>query len=276
MIESISTDISKSKMFKYAKDLEVFKNNERIEFKPGLNILFGWNGSGKSTVLKIIGHTMAAVQSGSSVITARHLRETTDYIFGESKVIDTINIDVVHDGQSITYKDFNHEEHHFDDDFFGMSVDDMFTRSGKSTGEIVLIGTSKIIKLVKDSASIDKAIRYVRDGNNVTRDDFYGRINEVWQSKLEVSENRLKPKLDKLGQYTILLDEPDSNTGFVPQMSIWDFFKKKSVVDKFQLIVATHSVASLGIKGANYIDFDKGEYREKCISKLKELNKRFT
>lgn len=35
MIESISTDISKSKMFKYAKDLEVFKNNKRIKCTRG-------------------------------------------------------------------------------------------------------------------------------------------------------------------------------------------------------------------------------------------------
>lgn len=274
MIESISTDVTKSKMFSYASKLDIFKSKERIEFKPGLNVLFGWNGSGKSTILNIIGNTMAAIQSGTSVVTSKHILDTIEYYTTDSIATDKIAVDVVHDGQPIVYCDPNIELQ-LDDDFFGESIARIFSSSRSSTGEKVIKKCNRVLQILSGKSEVPNEIRYIHpDEEEVTKDRFFAKINNVWQAKFLIVEERLRPKLPTIGQPTICLDEPDANLGFVPQMRMWDIFRDKKVVDKYQLIVATHSLASLGIKGANYIDLDDGEYRNKCITKFTELANR--
>src|SRR5690606_19880013 len=72
MIESISfADLKTSSKFSYAAELPLFKRRrgKDLRFHPGLNIVFGPNASGKSTLLSMIGDALAARQGGYSCVT---------------------------------------------------------------------------------------------------------------------------------------------------------------------------------------------------------------
>lgn len=53
------TGLPQSKLFNYAKDVPYFQGRSQVTFQPGLNILVGPNGCGKSTVLNILGRPCA-------------------------------------------------------------------------------------------------------------------------------------------------------------------------------------------------------------------------
>ena len=49
MITSIRIDDNKKTPFKYIQKIKAFKNGPEFIFKPGVNVIVGKNGSGKST-----------------------------------------------------------------------------------------------------------------------------------------------------------------------------------------------------------------------------------
>jgi predicted ATPase len=91
--------LQKSKTFAYAADVAFFKANKSVVLKPGLNIFFGPNGCGKSSILRMAGLSLAAEQGGVSTVTRSWLGDVYDYD-GTSKLE---GINVVHDGQPILY-----------------------------------------------------------------------------------------------------------------------------------------------------------------------------
>lgn len=66
MIKSLTFRPDQSDYYKWLKDKPFVKDKEEIifEFKPGLNILMGENGCGKSTVLKYIALKEGILESG--------------------------------------------------------------------------------------------------------------------------------------------------------------------------------------------------------------------
>src|ERR1039457_2651225 len=71
-----------------------------FKFTPGLNILIGNNGAGKSTVLRAMGMSLAALQGGVSTVTERYVQDT--FNFTENIIYPWT---VAHDGQPILFVD---------------------------------------------------------------------------------------------------------------------------------------------------------------------------
>ena len=67
MISAIIVKDPSNTPIKWWNDVEWLKGRKKIEFKPGLNILFGPNGSGKSTVLSAIAQMLMCEQGGDQV-----------------------------------------------------------------------------------------------------------------------------------------------------------------------------------------------------------------
>ena len=122
MIKSLTIKKRDKKSFtdyEYVHEIELFKRQPTIEFKPGINVVFGPNGGGKSTVLSLLALHLAAKQGGYSRVTTT-LCDAVLETWGGSDM--ALPGDVEHDGQSTLY--FGAEEKeglrrgHFDDDFF--------------------------------------------------------------------------------------------------------------------------------------------------------------
>jgi predicted ATPase len=252
--------LAKSDRFGYAAKQDFFVGRKKIQFKPGLNILFGPNGSGKSTVLNMLGETMCAVQGGVSTVTHSALRDTVELMSSRSaskktKNPDKIGLAIVHDGQPVVFCDPRQTVGliggGFDDDFFGKGVSETMNNRTASHGQKTLcrVNDSIAILLGKSLFPEEVDFRFKRSS-----------VNDMWGSAFDIIEARMKGSIAK-AQPTFLLDEPESNYSLLWQSRLWSLLSRAEICEKFQIIVATHSVFSLGIEHANYIDLKDG-FRE--------------
>lgn len=266
MFASISLkNLDKSKMFSYAAELPFFKDRKSIDFKPGLNILFGGNGSGKSTVLRILAETMCAYQGGMSVVTENVLRETIDSPF-KGTPTDAIGLSVKHDGQPVVHSDprklVGLVGGSFDDDFMHHGLQESMNSKRASHGQNVLRRGSLGILVIQGQQEFPKEI--IR---KVTAKG----VNDHFAQRLAIVEKRMVGKIPK-GQPSLLLDEPEVSFSIDWQHKLWSHFHKAAKDNKLQLIIATHSVFALGIPEANYIEVEQGSIVNATAAFLAKAN----
>ncbi|KWU19047.1 AAA family ATPase [Burkholderia cenocepacia] len=258
MFESISlAGLSKSQRFGYAAKLDFFKSRRKIQFKPGLNILFGPNGCGKSTLLRVLGETMCAIQGGTSIITERAVRDTVE--FHHRKVADSIGLSVRHDGQPVTFCDPRNavglDMGAFDDDFMDMGLRNLLGGKKASHGQTTAMRGDKALGILMGKASPPSKVE-----NRLS-----SGVNSSWKSALEIVQQRMMATID-LGQHTILLDEPEANFSILWQHAVWKLLGDPKVAETYQIIVASHSVFALGIPHAHYIDLKPGYVDEATVA----------
>lgn len=253
MIESISfSKLKSSPLFGFAAGLEFFKGRRELKFKPGLNVLFGSNGSGKSTVLKMLGQSLCATQSGQSCFTREALESTTVFkLSGPQK--DAIGLPIAHDGQPVLYCDPRHAvgltaSGRVDQEFAAAGMSELADRQKLSHGQVAVRQVNRILSVLSGDTPKPTKVGSITGLSG---------WNDVWQRKLAVVQERMQPRIEK-GPLTVLLDEPETHFNFAWQEQIWAALIDTASRSDFQLIVATHSPFCLGIAGANYIEFDPG------------------
>ena len=248
--------LSKSKMFGYAAALPFFNKRKVVELKPGINILFGGNGVGKSTILRILADTMCSRQAGHSAITKHALDTTVDSPFSGTPRCG-VGLKVVHDGQPVVFCDprdaEGHQDGRVDDEFMLMGLNELFDAKTLSHGQKTNRRLGRVLATIVGDAPHPKSVEY-----KVSR----GSLNSVWKSKLDIVEARMAASIDK-GQPTVLLDEPESCLSLKSNAGLWRWMMSDPDVHKNrQLVVATHSVFALGIPGANYTELTPGSTEE--------------
>jgi predicted ATPase len=257
MFDRISfTGLKTSPRFSYAAGKPFFKGRRQLVFKPGLNILFGPNGSCKSTVLRILAGTMCAEQGGLSAVTEASIRANVDISASISRrrkgpAKHQIGLKVEHDGQPVVFIDPRERVGltggAFDADFFEQGLAEKLQLSRQSHGEAALVRATPALALLTGQAQFPAEVLQ----------RFDRRVNDVWTEVLALVDAAMAPTIAR-GQPTILLDEPESNHSLVWQARLWELLARESVANNFQVIVASHSAYALGIKHANYIDFEDG------------------
>ncbi len=233
------------------KSLEGVK---KLSFKPGLNILWGRNGSGKSTVLTLVARSFHAEQGGHSIVT----HESARAVFRDGLGLRTgatgsdpmfTGATFKHDGKPIFYANPNTViglmggGAAFDDDFLVEGVQAMLHKG--SAGETTIYRTNVALRGI---GTLVKEIIYKAGGN------------EVWQRREQKIRKSLKANAES-GPYTVLLDEPDRSLDLDRVVRLWQGIP--SVADKYQMIVATHSPYALRVEGANYVELTPG-YLDAC------------
>lgn len=259
--------LRQSKLFGYAADVPFFQARRQVDFKPGLNILFGPNGCGKSTLLKILGDTMCATQGGVSAITESAMRATTEFKFprgaGDTKVLDSVGLKVHHDGQPVVYSDpraaVGLAGGTFDQDFFKEGMQDVLKKRESSHGQLTAsrVGVALDVLEGKMQLPAKPIVKFERKS-----------VSDIWKMAIDIAEARMAPSIEK-GQFTVLLDEPEANFSLKWQRMLWSILADPKVSSRFQVIVATHSPFVLGLPNANYIDLVPG-YREEMEQMLTE------
>lgn len=238
MISEIDfSELSKSKEFAYAGKLDFFKAHKKVEFKPGLNVLFGPNGCGKSTILRMAAMTLAAEQGGVSTITTTWLSDIFDF-GGECKLD---GIKVSHDGQPLMYGNPRNAVGlfgggaAFDDDFFSEGLANI--QSKASTGLTTMNRLNRMLAVALGKAPFPAK--------------FDERVKGSSRHKAAMA--LLKASIP-VGQQTLIFDEPESGLGLPVQGNLFSILHEAAKKNNFQLIIATHSAFALGLPSCNFIE----------------------
>lgn len=255
MIEKVVFgDLSASSCFEYAKKLEFFNKNEHVEFKPGLNIIFAPNGSGKSTILSMIAKATASEQGGVSSITSTWMNDLNLH-----KDRSTLGeIDVQHDGQPTIYVNSRKAVGlcggmaAFDDDFFSEGLAETGLR--ESAGYTTMHRLNKVMNIFLGNVGIP--------------DEYQIKTNREIS---DVAKRILAPKIPKY-QKTIILDEPESGLAIHVQSNVWNLIDRAAKERNLQIIAATHSPFSL-VCDAHFIELSDG-YKSIAQSEISILHAR--
>ncbi len=257
MIESIAINDPNDTPITWWGKNKTLQNLASARFSRGLNILWGKNGSGKSSLLAMIAKLFHAEQSRYSVVT----HDSITSLWSSSATRKRPKgVDIVHDGQGVAYFDPQHKVGligglaGFDYDFLDEGLGSIFTKG--SSGQLVTHELGKILSKLKDKNTLEVEFKTQK-----------GDVNSLWYKRIEAVENYLKPSIDK-GPITLLLDEPDRSLDLPNQKLLWRGLR--NISQKYQLIVASHSPFAANVKDAVYIELSDG-YLTECREALKTL-----
>lgn len=271
MIERLELPKNLGPRFAYARTIPFLAHRKALVFRPGLNVLFGPNASGKSTVLQMLATHLAAAQGGISTVTEAWVREVVDFGLGRRGCGTPslrLGFRVVHDGQPVLFADPRQAVGlaaggcAFDNDFFDQGVQNTLTRGKVATGEQTLRRLDAVLAVLQGKAAMPTAIQATISKN---------AVNSIWEEAISLAETLLVPGLPAVGGAaplpTILLDEPESGLGIPLQARLWNVLAETAQARTYQVIVASHSVFALGLGGAHYLDTAQG-YRGACEEAL--------
>jgi len=231
--------------------VEGLKGRRTFRFTPGLNILWGRNGVGKSTVLTALARYFHCEQGGRSVVTGHSSRKLRPDLLSDRFLK---GVQVEHDGQCVFYINPGNAVGlmggAFDDDFFMEGIGN--TMAHISAGQTTLMRTNMVMK-------------HLEKGKGVPEIEYKWNVDAKTKKGIE---EMLAPTSEK-GPVTILCDEPDRSVDLDFARQLWDILPRAAAGR--QIIVATHHVFALKVEGANFIDIGPKDYRAKCEALVKEL-----
>ena len=227
---------------KWLSKVEAFKQPRTFEFKPGLNVLWGRNGSGKTSLTKVLARLFHCEQGNHPIVTQESISELGGGPFSEIDLKKGLKI--THDGQGVRHFDPGHAVGlmgggaAFDWDF-GMEgiANTMFKGSA---GQTTMFRFDRLINEIVAGEVPEVAWKFSRSGNSGT-----------WGDRVKLVERFLEGNAEK-GQPTVLLDEPERSYDLNAQVGVWRLLR--AYADQVQFIVASHSLFALKIPDAHYIE----------------------
>lgn len=235
----------------------ILKHQGKFEFKEGLNILIGANGTGKTSIIKAIGNYMAADELGYSAVSHNWLASNRGVFDGFH-----FPVEVEHDGQRVFYGDPKRKKG--------------YTAGGQSIEEFAIEGALEGMSANSESSG-EQSLRRITPFLDLIDQEpefldiavYSDQMEAYIRRNVEIAEDLEKifcPKIPR-GQPTILLDEPEAGLGILSSILFWKKIKRIAKEGKYQIILASHSEQCLNIEGANYIELTEG-YRQACLSAL--------
>ena len=252
MIEKVVIKDNKRSPLYYLPKIEAFKTGTEFLFKPGVNVIVGNNGCGKTTLMKLIECYLLVDKEECSV---GMFNSILHRLIGLNKTVPD-GIDVYADYRKNTFRLCHAGQKNNDDILESYSAfGTHFLQSRSSTGEGVTISLNALFeKMFSESANL--TFDYEGIGNG--RPD-YGRY---------VNEHRV----EEHDEYTILMDEPDRNLDIEHIETIkriLSFHKERT-----QIIAVIHNpllICSLSRNpGVNFIEMSPN-----YVERIKNLVKKY-
>lgn len=234
--------------------------NKRFEFTNGINVLFGPNGCGKSTIQKTL-KAYCGIKTGgwTKINDPTELGTTSSIInFPNAYCVYAPGKCLADVGWTGSPSFFNDGDIKVSETFFyqnaGQSHDGITTEHEQmmalakkpSSGQYRIERLNKVFDVIKQvPVSNEVPTNIQRSGNT----NFALKEQQYWQS------------LGMFGRNTIILDEPERSLSLPKQKEL--LCKLIPLHMKgFQVIIATHSVFALSMKDVNIIDMDPGYVKE--------------
>lgn len=238
----------------FASELKNLKGR-KFEFQNTCNILFGPNGCGKTTILKVLaGHTGIDTSNkqfcgGWSKPPVDRFNDNSEYPRDFANItIGKVNANVDWDGVPCFYNSASLGETGASLGFFVsdpsdspdgmMSFDEQLalTMGHYSEGELRLMKIKKVVDNLKKPPLLPKEFK---------KED---------KSSFKAFVKYLNT-LSKKGNLTLLWDEPDRSLNIRNQIDFWTHFVPNITGAGFQLIISSHSMIPLFMPKFNFINF---------------------
>lgn len=265
MIKSVTIRDAGCAPYSYIADIPALKEGTTIEFKPGINIIVGANGCGKSTLIKTIAtyllcgngcmKTPTGYNSVRDAANDRHLWDPTE----AEKLLD--GVDVAHDYNGVAFILRNSYEMENGDALRDMdSFVSAYKRRVSSMGENTMFS----IQTLFDVMFADKGVEYLAfPVANLKK--IMDNAGDVWKERIRqllqyYKRNQVTDLTPEDFQYTVLMDEPDRNLDIYNLDQVADILSQDK--EMTQLIATVHNpllIARLSQKpNVNIIEMTEG------------------
>lgn len=228
--------------------------NKQFNFKPGINVLFGPNGCGKSTILKTLKAYCGITGGGWTFFSDPMQLASNSFPFGYIGLTPSRCSAIVDWDGTPTF--FNDGDIKVNDTFFYMNErhsDDGITSQAEQLDLLAEKPSSGQYRI----KMVNKVFNNIRNIPGISENDIPANYKHADCLK----ELQYWNSLSRIGPQTILLDEPERALSLALQKKLFE-----EILPQFsdmQIILATHSLFSLKMKDVNYIEFEPG-YIEEC------------
>lgn len=252
MLKEIIIENNEETPVRYLKKLDAFKNGTVFKFYPGINIIVGKNGSGKTSLMRLIyAYTLteSSIQPEVPSVNDAAICGFLDSLFTMNTSSDKkfSYEDVLLDGAKVimdyrgsVFRFIPPSERDKDDAMKSMINFAEFFASGRmSSGEQVQLGLKSLMRqMFSETTDIQFPIQELKD--------LRGSVNEIWERKIDLmldyyrKNNIPKSELTQENyEFTVLMDEPDKNLDIDNIREVYKILSKRK--EQTQLVVVIHN-----------------------------------
>lgn len=256
--------IKKAQVLKgFAAELPSLKNR-MFQFTEGLNVLFGSNGCGKSTLMKCM-KAYCCLQHGgwSSISDYNKLGAggvgNFPFVYRAFTPTGECDTHVEWDGTATFYNDSDMRI----DDMSWFFNKDILKQEGLTTEE------EQMDYVAKRPSSGQTRIKKLNKIFNIAKNPPEFTKTTPNNNRFEHMEVAYVNSLPRNGKVTILLDEPEKSLSIPKQIELFKFLKEFQ--NDLQIVISTHSPFILFEDNINIIEMEDG-YIQTCKDVIKECS----
>jgi energy-coupling factor transporter ATP-binding protein EcfA2 len=231
MIHSLIVRDPKNTPVAHWDKVSFLKGVERLEFKPGLNILYAPNGSGKSTVISAVAKLLHCYHTNWPAV-------TRDSVWDFSKKYLCNGLVLEHDGAPARYMGLEEISLSPDKGVVKVPVSLLLDKTEKAQVLKALhqqsAGQAQLTRLTRFLGTQPEKVRA-----SVTRANIGKDFVDLYDVAVESLKNVTKSKARR--QQVIILDEVDKSLDFAKQARVWGEIDRLNATGEYQFIIASHS-----------------------------------